>query len=291
MAGSCPASMLISWLSREACSGQAKVRNYRNTVLSCWQTVTTLRPVDGISWVETFKGQVFATTRWSVVKASTSVNEAQAREALGELCRTYWLPVYACIRHQDYSEHDAEDLTQDFFLRLLDGRRLKYLDQAKGRFRAYLSVALQHFLRSRWRHRWALRRKDGAMTIPLDLQGAEARYQRAVITPISPALLYERQWARTIIDGALDQLKTEMRADDKEMLFEHFEAAWGGDADTFSPTEAARRLGLSAGALHALLHRWRRRLRSLLREEVARTVYSKEEIEEELRHLLVAFAT
>ena len=245
--------------------------------------------MESVSWLTPLKAQVFATTRWSVVKACTDTTEARAHEALGELCQAYWQPVYACVRHHGYSSHDAEDLTQEFFARLLKGRYFEHLDQSKGRFRAYLSVALQNFLRDQWRRRWTWRRGRGARLISLEAQEAEDSYAHLPATHVTPELLYERQWARTVIDQAMEQLTVELRAGRREILCEHFDALFTGDTADFPFAKVAAGLNLNVGALHTLLHRCRQRFRTLLREEIARTVLSKTEIEDEIEYLLSVF--
>ena len=244
----------------------------------------SLLPVENVSWLDPLKAQVFATTRWSVVRACNALSEAQAQEALGELCQAYWLPVYACIRHHGYSGHDAEDLTQEFFMRMLQGRYLVHLDQSKGRFRAYLSVALQNFLHDRWR-RWTFRRGRGTMIVSMESEEAERGYAALPVASATPLSLYERQWARTIIEHALKQLRIELAADNKAMLYDHFDAILAAEREKFRHEEAACALNLSPGALDATLHRWRRRFQVLVREEIARTVLSKSEVDDEIRHL------
>ena len=228
---------------------------------------------------------VFATTRWAVVKACIHSERARAKEALAELCHAYWQPIYACIRHHGYSTHDAEDLTQDFFVRLLSGNHLEQLDQAKGRFRAYLSVSLQNFLRDHWRRRWTWRRGRGKTIVSLDVEDAEASYARLPTTEATPQSLYERQWALTVINHALEQLKIEMSAEKRETLFQHFDAILSAETGNFPYEETARAMNLTVGALHGALHRWRRRFQILVREEIGRTVLTRAGIEDELRHL------
>ena len=229
--------------------------------------------------------KVFATTRWSVIAACSDDNQVRAGTALSEVCQSYWQPVYACIRHQGHSVHDAQDLTQEFFVHLLKGRWSKDLDAAKGRFRSYLSVALRHFLVSHHRRRWTLWRGWGKTVVSFDADEAEGRYQQALTTQASPETLYERHWAIAVIDQALGQLLIEMRAAGKEALFNHFEAILSAQTRTFPYEELAKTLDLTVGTLHVALHRWRGRLRALLREEIERTVTSKIEIDAELEHL------
>ena len=224
-----------------------------------------------------------------MVDACRQADRAQAQLALAELCQTYWQPVYVCIRHRGHSAHDAQDLTQDFFLRLLKGTWFNQLDEAKGRFRAYLSVSLNNFLRDRWRRRLAIWRRADHELIHFDAVEAEAFYTQALANPTTPEALYELQWAKSLVDHALEQLRIELRADGKEAVFSHFDSLLVADTHG-SSYEVGHQLGLNPGATRALLYRWRRRFRTLLREEVARTVVSKDEVEAELRYLHRVFA-
>ena len=241
--------------------------------------------MENVSWLNPVSGQVFATTRWTVIAACKEPDHAKAQLALTELCQAYWQPVYACIRHHGYSVHDAQDLTQDFFVRLLNGRWLQHLDAAKGRFRAYLSTALHNFLREQWRRRWTLRRGRGHSLVHFDTQEAEGSYAALIATQTTPESLYEYHWATTVIDATLEQLRIEMRAAGREALLAHFDAIMATGTRAFPFEETARSLGLETGALHVALHRCRQRFHTLIREEIARTVASKAEIEAELLHL------
>lgn len=241
--------------------------------------------MESVSWHVPFSARVFHTTRWTVIAACRQIDKDRAREALAELCQAYWQPVYLCIRAHGHSAHDAQDLTQEFFLHLLKGTWLEHLDEAKGRFRAYLSTALRNFLRKQWRRTWTLRRGRGCTLVPIEAAEAEQTYELALATRTTPELLYERQWARVVIDQTLQQLRIEMKAAGKETFFDHFDAILGAETHDFPFAGMARSMNLKVGALHGALRRWRQRYHTLMREEIARTVVSKVEIEEELRHL------
>ncbi len=246
--------------------------------------------MEDVPWHNPITARIFVTTRWTVIEACKQTDEASAQAALEELCQSYWQPVYACIRHRGHSAHDAQDLTQDFFLRLLEGKWLKHLNEAQGRFRAYLSTALTNFLRDQHRRRWTWRRGRGVTIVPLDSQDAENCYQETPGTHITPESLYERQWARAVIEHTFDQLRIELGAVGKESLLDHFEAILEADTRGFPYEELALSMGIKVGTLHGMLHRWRQRYHALLRAEIARTVVSKAEIEDELRHLQHVFA-
>lgn len=236
-------------------------------------------------WLGVDAPRVFTTTRWSVVAACSADDRVKANRALSELCQSYWQPIYACIRHHGYSAHDAQDLTQEFFVHLLKGKWVQHLDAAKGRFRSYLSVSLRNFLASYHRRRWTLWRGWGGQLVSFDAEEAENRYRRDLATQASPETLYERQWATIMIEHALRELRLELEADGKGVLFGYFEAVLAARPRDFVYEDAARLLSTTVEALHAALSRWRRRFRALLREEIARTVASKAEIEAELEHL------
>ncbi len=241
--------------------------------------------MENTNWFSIGAARVFSTTRWSVVAACLQDDQAKARVALSELCQAYWRPVYACIRHHGHSVHDAQDLTQEFFVHLLKGKWLDQLDAAKGRFRSYLSVALRHFLISHHRRRWTLWRGWGSQVVSFDAQEAEGLYLKGLVTQDSPEAFYERQWAATLIEHALGELRVEMRAKGREVLFGYFDAVLEACPREFVYQEAAWSLGTSVDALHAALARWRQRFREILREEIGRTVTSKSEIDAELEHL------
>ena len=246
--------------------------------------------MENVPWLDPISARVFVTTRWTVIAACRQSDHAKAQTAVAELCQAYWQPVYVCIRHHGYSVHDAQDLTQDFFVRLLRGAWLEHLDAAKGRFRSYLLVALRNFLCDRWRRRWTFRRGRGYDMISFDTDEAEGAYRAVPSVHTSPESLYERQWARAVIDHTLEQLRIELRADGKEILFEHFDGDPTASTQTFSYPEIAQSLGLTAGGLRACLYRWRQRFQALMRAEIARTVTSKSDIEDELQHLHRVFA-
>lgn len=245
-------------------------------------------PVDTATWFTPGLARVFATTRWSVIIACKKTEGAQEHEALAELCQSYWKPVYACIRHHGHAVHDAQDLTQEFFMRLLKGSCFDHLDEAKGRFRAYLSTALRNFLRDHHRRRCTFRRGRGTIVVPLECESAEGSYAQMRATA-TPETLYELHWAQTVIELAFEQLRIEMRADGKEALLDHFDAVLTASTHQFPYAEIAHSLHMTVGALHSALHRCRQRFQMLLREEIGRTVTSKAAVDDELRYLRRVF--
>ena len=238
--------------------------------------------------IDPYVPRVFATTRWALLQACGHVDQTLARQALEELCQAYWYPVYAMIRRTGKQPEDAQDLTQDFFVKLLKGRWLAQLDQSKGRFRSYLATALQHFLRDSHRRRWTLRRGRAYTLVSIDAVTAENQYALEPMTEATPETLYEKKWAATVIANAIEQLRIELTAERKPDLFDCFRGVVFCDAEPAFYENTAARLQMKVGALHQAMSRLRRRLRTLLREEVARTLTSRTEAEisEEIQHLM-----
>ncbi len=246
--------------------------------------------VDDATWIDLPTAKVFATTRWSVIIRAKQDDEARAKQAVGELCQAYWQPVYLCVRHHGYSLHDAQDLTQEFFLQLLKGKWLRHLDEAKGRFRAYLAVALRNFLRDQWRRRWTLRRRLGQEVVSIECNEVEESYAASAYGQITPETLYEKRWATSVLERALNQLKIELRANKTEVFLQHFDTLMVPGSNAALHREIAESQNMTAGALRGALFRWRQRFVTLMREEVGRTVLARTDIDSELKHLQQIFA-
>ena len=215
-------------------------------------------------------------------------HSAQATKALEQLCRTYWYPLYAFVRRHVCKAHDAEDLTQEFFTRFLAKEYFGRADPALGRFRSFLLACLKNFLAEQGRQARRLKRGGGQTVISWDSRTAEERYGLEPIDPMTPEQIYDRRWALTLLETVLARLAQEQSNAGKEQVFAQLkDYLWGQTPDT-SYGEIAERLGLTEGAVKVTVHRLRRRLRDLLREEVAQTVASGEDIDEELRHLIGA---
>ncbi len=232
----------------------------------------------------------FLTTHWSVVLSAAGPNSPRAAEALEKLCRTYWYPLYACIRRQGFGPSDAEDLTQSFFARLLQERFVASADPEKGRFRSFLLTRLKHFLGDEWDRLKAQKRGGGKRVIPLESGTAETRYQLEPADPCSPDKLFEYRWAVTLLERVFDRLRQEYEKDNQAPLFEEIKGALVQARAAVPYAEASTRLGFSEGALRVAVHRLRQRYRKLLRAEIAETVSGPEEVEEELRYLLRVLA-
>ena len=232
---------------------------------------------------------LFATTHWSVVLAAGQGDTPQSAAALERLCRTYWYPLYAYIRRQGYSPEDAQDLTQEFFARLLARDSLAQVGPQKGKFRSFLLAALRHLLSDQRDLARAVKRGGGAEVFSLDALEAEARYRLEPVERLDAEKLYERRWAMTLLEQALNRLRDESAVAGKAKLFEALRSLVAGESDV-TCGEAASELGLSESAVRSALHRLRERYRALVREEIAHTVADPAEIEAEIRHLIMVLS-
>ena len=228
----------------------------------------------------------FATTHWSVVLAAGGGQSPQADAALEKLCRTYWYPLYAYIRRRGYTPADAEDLTQDFFAQLLRKNYPARADPNKGRFRTFLLHALTQFLADQRERANTLKRGGGQVFVSLDEEAPEDRYRLEVPDELTPEKLFERRWAETVLERALDRLRGEFVASGKQKDYEVLRSFEPGEQGALSYAEAAVRLRVSESAVKSMIHRLRRRHGELVREEIAHTVPSAAEIDEELRYLV-----
>jgi RNA polymerase sigma factor (sigma-70 family) len=231
----------------------------------------------------------FAATRWTMVLSAVGQGNRTGSRALAELCQCYWRPLYAYLRWQGFNVEEAEDLTQEFFARLLDHNGLATVDPGKGKFRSFLLASLKHFLANERDRARALKRGGGLPPIPLDALSAEKRRQIEPTDDLSPDKAFERQWALTVLDQALSRLRTEFSMAGKEALFEELKGFLTGDGRADAHTAVGGRCGMSEGAVKVAVHRLRRRYRDLLREEIAQTVGNPEEVDDEIRNLFASF--
>ena len=227
----------------------------------------------------------FLTTQWGLVATASAEGAAEARAALDGLYRVYCYPVYAFIRRRGYGREDAQDLTQDFFVHLLEKSTLGRADPQRGRFRSFLLGALDHFLAHAAERARARKRGGDCQFVYLDDDAAENCYQLAA--QMTAEKIFETRWAAALIEAALVRLRGELQAAGKRRLFDAVQGFLLGGEDA-SYQQVADRLGLSVGAIKTTIHRMRSRYRALLREEVARTVATPAEVEEELRCLRAA---
>ena len=232
----------------------------------------------------------FPPTRWSVVLAARQRPSAESGAALETICRAYWQPLYNYVRRCGQSAHDAEDLTQEFFRRLLEKRWLDSADREKGRLRTFLILALKRFMVSEWRRASSQRRGGGEPHVQMDTTFAESHSAGEVNPEIPPDEAFDCQWAIGLQNLTLERLEGEFqgagKADEFEILKEYLMAARG--AIDYSSVAAS--LGVGEGAARVAVHRMRKRFREIYREEVAHTVEDPEQVEMEVRHLAQALA-
>jgi len=227
----------------------------------------------------------FVTTQWSAVLAAGSSDTAQSRAALEQLCRGYWYPLYAHVRRRGYDAHSAQDLTQEFFVRLLGRDWIARADQARGRFRTFLLTALERFLANEWDKSRAQKRGGGVRPLSLQFDTAETRYGAEPADTHTPEQAFERRWAVTLLDAVLRRLEAEQHAEGKAEQFAALKQCLVGDRASLPYGQIAQAAGLSEGAVKVAVHRLRQRYRELLRAEIAGTVASSDEVDAELRHL------
>jgi RNA polymerase sigma factor (sigma-70 family) len=229
--------------------------------------------------------EVFATTHWSLVQLAARHDTTRAQVALSELCAAYWYPLYAYVRRQGVGPHDAQDLTQEFFARLLAGNFLADVSPEKGRFRSFLLACLKHFLANERQRARAAKRGGSVRTISFDETAAEERYRLEPADASSADKLFERSWAMTLLDGVLAKLREEFVRGGKERTFDCLRPTLAGARESQPYAEIARELGMSEGAVKVAVHRFRHRYRELLRQRIASTVRDAAEVDEEIRHL------
>jgi len=231
----------------------------------------------------------FLTTHWSVVLSAREQHSATSAAALEVLCRTYWHPLYAYARHRGRSPADAQDLTQEFFARLLQKEYLRSVAPEKGKFRTFLLVMFQRFLADEWDKAQAQKR-GGGKVFNVDWASAEQRFMQQPVEHLTPEKVFEQRWALTLLDQVYARLESEYREQGRGALFETLQFALTGSRSSVPYVELARQLQTTDGAVRVAVHRLRQRYRELLREAIADTVSQPEEVEEELRHLLQAVA-
>jgi RNA polymerase sigma-70 factor (ECF subfamily) len=231
-------------------------------------------------------GGWFATTHWSVVLAARDHDSPRATQAMEQLCRTYWRPLYAFIRREGYLEEDAQDLTQEFFARLVEKDWLGHLRHRNGRFRSFLLTFLKHFLSDHRDHVGAKKRGGGRTFISLAEFAAEDRDGIEPVDGLTADQVYERRWAQSLLDRAANRLQREYVEDGAGELFDRLKDLQPGAHGECTYAEIGARLAVSEGAIKSAVHRLRRRHREILREEIARTVSRPEELAEEVRHLI-----
>lgn len=233
----------------------------------------------------------FSTTHWSVVLAARQSSSQEAAVAMERLCRVYWRPLYAFVRRRGYEVHDAQDLTQEFFARLLEKDFLESVDRSKGRFRSFLLAALEHFLAKEWRRAHAQKRGGRVSFISFDDSTPEEQYLQVPASSLTPEQLFDQQWALILLDQAVARLQEEFVAHGKGSVFEATKSFLTGEGQAESYSNLATKLGTTEAALKMSVSRMRRRFGELLRAEIARTVGGPAQIEQELRALFGALGS
>jgi RNA polymerase sigma-70 factor (ECF subfamily) len=233
--------------------------------------------------------QVFPHTRWSVVLAATRKDSPESAAALEVICRAYWYPLYAYLRRCGQSPHDAQDLTQEFFCRLLEKRWLDSADRGKGRLRTFLIVMLKHFMNNEWRRASAQRRGGGQAPAQFDTAFAESIYATDS-SSLAPDDTFDRQWALTLLNLTVERLRAEFASAGKPADFEALKGCLMVERGKLDYPAVAARLGVNEGAARVAVHRLRKRFREVYREEISQTLADGADVDGELRHLAAALA-
>lgn len=228
----------------------------------------------------------FETTHWSRVIAA---GEGESGAALSDLCQAYWYPLYAYVRRRVRSVDEARDLTQAFFLRMLEKQYLAEADPARGRFRAFLIGAFKHFLSNEWDKAKAVKRGGRAMIVSIDFDDGERRYQREPAVNESPDQLFERQWVSTVLQTSIRRLQDEFERQGKALEFATFAAYINSEDSRVPHAESARKLGTTENAARTAYHRFKARFRTIVRDEVAQTVSNQGDLDDEVQRLFGAF--
>jgi RNA polymerase sigma factor (sigma-70 family) len=227
----------------------------------------------------------FQTTKWSVVLSARAGGQAGSEEALGQLCEIYWYPLYVFVRRSGRQADEALDLTQGYFLRLMEADYLKNVRPEAGRFRSFLLSSMKHYMANRRRESLALKRGGRRQIVSLDADDAENRYRLEPRDDRTPEKAYEHQWARAVIQRAYDRLRIELDDAGKPDHYRLLAPFLSGGLAAGPCEEAAEQLGSTAAAVRMAVTRMRRRFGNILREEVSRTVDEERDVDDEVRHL------
>lgn len=231
----------------------------------------------------------FQTTRWSVVLAAQGKSsDGDAFSSLEALCRQYWPPLYAYVRHRGHAAHDAQDLTQAFFARLLEKDWLTAADRESGRFRSFLLMALKRFLANEWDRCQAQKRGGGSEWISLDAGEAESLYARGGLTSLPAESLYEKRWALTLLETVMRRLREEQEHAGRLGEYETLKPCLTAERGSIPYEELALALKMEPASARSAVHRLRKRFREIFREEVAGTVVHPDDVEDEMRAVVAA---
>jgi RNA polymerase sigma factor (sigma-70 family) len=272
-------------LSAEFCELDFRASFYLNRGVSLAADDVTSLTAIGSAAAGREPAVLFTTTHWSVVLDAQSESPA-AQEALEKLCRIYWRPIYSFVRRQGVGPEEAEDLTQGFFADLLERKSLSAVRKEKGRLRSYLLGALKYFLADERRRAMAIKRGKGQRFIPLEELRSHDRIEMEPADPVTAERIYERRWAMTVLERVLSRLKNEFAAAGNARLFDSLKQLLPDEPGAPSQADIAAQLGMTENAVRQAFHRFRQRCQLLLREEIAHTVATPADIEDELRHLI-----
>lgn len=239
---------------------------------------------------EPVRHPAFVTTHWSVVLTAGHSDTPRAQEALARLCQTYWYPLYAFARRRGHSPPDAQDLTQEFFAQFLKHNWVAGADRQRGRFRSFLLMAMKRFLANEWDKVKTLKRGGQVRLVPLQFDTAETRYSQEPADTSTPEQVFEKQWALTLLESVLNQLRTEDAGQGKAVLFDTLKPCLIGSRESQPYAALAGGMGMTEGAVKVAVSRLRERYRERLKAEIAHTVASPAEVDEELHHLFRVLA-
>ena len=228
----------------------------------------------------------FVTTHWSVVLSAGHSDTPRAADALQRLCKAYWYPLYAYVRRRGHSPHDAQDLTQGFFVCLLERQSLVNADPNKGRFRSFMLGAMNYFLANEWAKMQTQKRGGGHEILSLDLAAAEKRFDLEAADHTAPDKAFDKAWATALLDKVLSQLEEEFRREKKLAMFATLKQTLAGPRESQPYVALGAQLNMNEGAVRTAAHRLRKRYRQLLEAEIANTVASPDEVKEEMAYLL-----
>jgi len=232
----------------------------------------------------------FRTTQWSAVLLSAQSQAPGSRAALSDLCKLYWYPLYAFVRRRGCNAEDAQDLTQGFFLSLLDRKALRQVTPLKGKFRSFLLASLRNYLSDQFDRGHSLKRGGNIEFVPLDFESGDERYRSEPHEALTAEKIFDARWAMTLLDETLRRLEQEYATQRKLTIFKTLKPFLGpaGSQKLLPYEEIAEKVDLSVGGVKTLVHRLRKRYTEVLREEVARTVMDPKEVDEEIHALCEA---
>lgn len=229
---------------------------------------------------------LFETTHWSMVYAAGGANSEEARRALETLCIKYWRPLFHFARRRGLSIEEAQDMTQEFFARLLAQQSFDRIDRTKGKFRTFLLSSFTNMLNNEWNKQHTLKRNPGKPFLPLSVAANVTSYNAAVSDNVDPELLFDREWAMAVLREALESLRARYEAKGKRALLERLEPYLTANGERQSYDELAHEFGFTTNSIKVAVHRMRKRYGEEIRGHIAETVQSEDEVDEELHYLL-----